>query len=99
MQIRFDDRTIIVTGAARGIGGAIARAFAERGGRVIALDVLPVAIDGVEAHQIDLADRPAVNTLLNGIESDVIVHAAGGVRGQVRKEFEDLEPAEWDAIY
>jgi len=99
MQIRFDDRTIIVTGAARGIGGAIARGFAERGGRVIALDVLPVAIDGVEAHRIDLANRAAVSTLLTGIEADVIVHAAGGVRGQVRKDFEDLEPAEWGAIY
>jgi 3-oxoacyl-[acyl-carrier protein] reductase len=99
MQIRFDDRTIIVTGAARGIGGAIARGFAERGGRVIALDVLPIPIDGVEAHRIDLANRAAVSTLLTGIEADVIVHAAGGVRGEIRKEFEDLEPGEWDAIY
>src|ERR1043165_7899455 len=99
MHIRFDDRTIIVTGAARGIGGAIARAFAECGGRVLALDVLPVAIDGVEAHRIDLADRAAVSALLAGIEADVVVHAAGGVRGQTRKDFEDLAPAEGGAIY
>src|ERR1044071_7524461 len=99
MHIRFEDRTIVVTAAARGIGGAIARAFAERGGRVLALDVLPLAIDGVEAHRIDLADRAAVGALLAEIEADVVVHAAGGVRGQTRKEFEDVEPAEWDAIY
>ncbi|HEX2828262.1 MAG TPA: SDR family NAD(P)-dependent oxidoreductase [Burkholderiales bacterium] len=99
MQIRFDDRTIIVTGAARGIGGAIVRAFAGCGGRVIALDVLPVAIDGAEAHRIDLADRSAVGALLAGIEADVVVHAAGGVRGQAPRDFEDVEPAEWDAIY
>src|SRR5262245_32796824 len=99
MQIRFDNRTVIVTGAARGIGGAIVQAFAERGGRVLALDVLPVAIDGVEAHRIDLADRAAVGTLLAGIEADVVVHAAGGVRGQTRKAFEDLDPAEWSEIY
>ena len=99
MHIRFDDRTILVTGAGRGIGGAIARAFAECGGRVIALDVLPVAIDGVEAHQIDLADRPAVNALLAGVEPDVVVHAAGGVRGQTAQAFEDVDPADWDAIY
>src|SRR5262245_65275863 len=99
MHIRFDDHTIIVTGAARGIGGAIARAFAERGGRVLALDVLPVAIDGVEAHRIDLSDRAAVSALLAGIEADVVVHAAGGVRGQTRTAFEDVDPAEWRAIY
>src|SRR6185295_6082499 len=99
MQIRFDDRTIIVTGAARGIGGAIARAFAERGGRVLALDVLPVAIDGVEAHRIDLADHAAIRELLSQIDADVVVHAAGGVRGQTRKAFEDLEPDDWRAIY
>lgn len=99
MQIRFEDRTIIVTGAARGIGGAIARAFAEGGGRVFAVDVLPVAIDGVEAHRIDLADRTAVSALLAGIEADVVVHAAGGVCGQTHKEFENLDAAEWSAIY
>src|ERR1044071_632282 len=99
MHIRFEDRTIIVTGAARGIGGGIARACAERGGRVLALDVLPLAIDGVDAHRIDLADRAAVSTLLAGIEADVVVHAAGGVRGQTSKDFEDLDAAEWRTIY
>ena len=99
MHIRFDDRTIIVTGAARGIGGAIARAFAERGGRVLALDMLPLTIDGVETHQLDLADRTAVSALLSGVEADVVVHASGGVRGQIHKEFEEVEPNEWRAVY
>ena len=36
----FSNRTVIVTGAAHGFGRAIALAFAERGGRVFACDVV-----------------------------------------------------------
>ena len=38
MQIRFDGKTVIVAGAARGIGRAITRAFAADGGNVFACD-------------------------------------------------------------
>ena len=40
MQIRFDGQTILVAGAARGIGRAIAEAFARDGGTVFAADLL-----------------------------------------------------------
>lgn len=37
--MRFDDRVVLVTGAARGIGAATARRFAEDGARVAVLDL------------------------------------------------------------
>jgi len=40
MLIRFDGRTAIVAGAARGIGQAIARSLASDGARVLACDLL-----------------------------------------------------------
>src|SRR5688572_23753441 len=36
---QFDQKVLIVTGGARGIGEAVARAFVERGGRVLLSDV------------------------------------------------------------
>jgi len=44
--MRFQDKTVIVTGAAGGIGMAIAQRFASEGARVIVTDV---NADGVEA--------------------------------------------------
>ena len=40
MQIAFNGKRILVVGAARGIGQAIVRAFATRGGRVAAADLM-----------------------------------------------------------
>lgn len=44
--MRFKNKTVIVTGAAGGIGGAIARRFADEGARVVLTDV---NAEGVEA--------------------------------------------------
>ena len=44
--MRFQDKIVIVTGAAGGIGTAIAQRFASEGARVIVTDV---NADGVEA--------------------------------------------------
>ncbi|MGZ4291928.1 MAG: SDR family NAD(P)-dependent oxidoreductase, partial [Gaiellaceae bacterium] len=37
-EIRFDGRTVLVTGAGRGLGAAYARALADRGASVVVHD-------------------------------------------------------------
>jgi NAD(P)-dependent dehydrogenase (short-subunit alcohol dehydrogenase family) len=73
-------RTVVVTGGARGIGDAIARAFREVGDDVVALDLLAPdeARDGVRYVEADVSDPAAVERALGGLEQvDVLVNNAG----------------------
>ena len=71
MNIHFQDKTVLVTGAAHGFGRAIALAFATRGAQVWACDLLAnevaetaalcQAAGGIcTAQQVDVTDHAAV---------------------------------------
>ena len=108
MQLDFTGRTVLVTGAARGIGAGIVAAFLDAGAEVTAVDILGDALaEGAAAHPgsrlrcltLDLGDDAAVRGALGGMSPDVVVHAAGGVRGQTPRPIEEIADAEWMQIY
>ena len=103
MQIRFDGKTVVVAGAARGIGRAIVRAFANDGASVVACDRLVAEIEPgerVRALAVDVTDAASVDAVVAqaGGRVDVLVYVAGGVLGQVPKPIEDVLPEDFAAI-
>jgi 3-oxoacyl-[acyl-carrier protein] reductase len=110
MQIRFDEKIVVVSGAGHGFGRCIAETFAGLGARVLGCDLfaaelVETARAGVETEVLDLTDRAAAAAWIGRIEQiaggaiDVLVNNAGGVAGQEVRPIEEVPDADWDRIF
>jgi len=103
MEIRFDGKTAIVAGAARGIGRAITRAFAADGANVFACDRLVDEIEPgprIKALAVDVTNARSIEGVVSAVGGtiDVLVYVAGGILGQVPKPLEEVQPEEFVGI-
>ncbi len=114
MNISFEGKTVLITGAAHGFGRAMCLAFATRGAQVWGCDVLPNELQETahlcneaggqcEVRLVDVTDpvgcHAFVHEAAGSNQVDVLVNNAGGVLGQVGRPLEQVTPHDWNAIF
>ena len=104
MDLFLRDKTVAVTGAARGIGAAIARAFRGEGAAVLLIDrdrrVTAVAEAlGASAAVCDLAAPDSAETIARRAEAlggcDVLVNNAGV---SIPARIDEISDADWQTV-
>ncbi len=108
MQCNLEGRVSLITGAARGIGQAIANRFAASGSRVVFTDVLPevhqsAAQVGQAAYDMNVADPAQVERVIGDVVQkfgrlDILVNNAGINTLAHRVTIDEFPKSEWDKI-
>ena len=109
VELGLAESVVVVFRAARGIGAAIARAFAVEGAQVTAVDRDPSVLDTASPCSLslglvtDVVDLAAVRCVAEAVvqqfgRCDHVVFAIGVGSGKFGFPFWKLEPADWEPV-
>jgi 3-oxoacyl-[acyl-carrier protein] reductase len=105
----LENKVVVVTGGAAGIGRATARRFAEEGAQVSVWDIAPAADAHAHYAHVNVANREQVESAVAAVVEkfgrvDVLVNNAGIVRDQQLIKCKDgavvgtMTDEAWDAV-
>jgi 3-hydroxybutyrate dehydrogenase len=104
----LDQQTVVITGAAKGLGRAIAVAFHEAGSRLALLDYDASALEslreelpGSRVYPVDLSDAAATKATVAAIDADfpavdTLIHNAGFL---VPQAFAEMTEERWNLTF
>jgi len=106
MMRDFAEQTVVVTGAASGLGQVIVKRFVSLNARVIAVDLdaarldqLQTALDGkIEPLACDVTDLAAVERALTPISADILINSAG-ITGKTNLRSYEVDPANVELVF
>ena len=100
--MRLENKIAIVTGAAKGLGGAMAQLFAEEGAKVIGVDMAPLSYEkeNVEYYPLNVTDTAACQTFVDFVMEkygriDILINNAGITRDAMTRKMTDEQ---WDLV-
>jgi NAD(P)-dependent dehydrogenase (short-subunit alcohol dehydrogenase family) len=93
----FDNKTVVVTGAAGALGQAVANIFHTSGARVIGVDVVPFDA-AYEMRQADLIDPEGAAQVVESVGAiDILANIAGGFT--MGDSVADTSDETWDFMF
>lgn len=108
-MLNLENKVVVITGAAGGLGRAFAQAFAAAGARVVACDQneagaaeTALAVGGL-AVGVDVTNEVSLQQMVQTVQDtygpiDVLVNNAAIYATLARKPFYELTEAEWDRV-
>lgn len=99
---RLNGKVAVVTGGAKGLGGAMAQLFANEGAKVIAIDMIPLTYENanVEYYPLNITDPAKCQEFFDYATGkygkiDILVNNAGITRDAMTKKMTDDQ---WNAV-
>lgn len=100
--MRLEGKVAVVTGGAKGLGGAMAQIFAENGAKVVAVDMVPLTYENsnIEYYELNITDSSKCQEFFNYVTAkygkiDILVNNAGITRDAMTRKMTDDQ---WNAV-